>query len=119
MMSRMTRLIAGLAAGVLIAAGTVPASAQNAGPKPKPKELVAYRLVEWRTAHFDDETAAKRHFETLKRLGCEAKMDPHGGHIDVSWRCPKWHEITLPTHSAAHRWEDWLKASGFETRHEH
>jgi hypothetical protein len=111
------RLTAGLAAAVLIGSWIAPAPAQN--PQPQPKELVAYRLTAWRTAHFDDAAAAKRHHDALKQLRCEVKVAQHGGHTDVSWQCPEWREIALPTHSAAHRWEDWLKASGFETRHEH
>ena len=83
------------------------------------REVVAYRLTNWKTIHFDDAQKADIQAKTVKRLGCEVKTGDHGGHVDVSYRCPEWREISLDSHSKAHNWEDWLKASGFETRHEH
>ena len=83
------------------------------------QEIVGYRLKQWKTVHFDDAKRAKTHYETVKKLGCEAKQADHGGHIDVTYRCPEWKEIALKSHSDAHKWEKWLKASGFETRHAH
>lgn len=83
------------------------------------RELVAYRLVSWKTIHFDDAQQADNHVKTIQRLGCEIRTGNHGGHIDVSFRCPQWREISLDTHTKAHNWETWLKGSGFETHHQH
>jgi hypothetical protein len=83
------------------------------------REVVAYRLANWKTIHFDDSRRADIHVQTIKRLGCEVKSGDHGGHIDVSYRCTEWREISLDSHDKAHEWEGWLKASGFETRHQH
>ena len=83
------------------------------------REVVAYRLTNWKTVHFDDAKRADAHTKTVKRLGCEVKTGDHGGHIDVSYRCSEWREISLESHDKAHSWEKWLKASGFETRHDH
>ena len=83
------------------------------------KEVVEYRLAKWKTIHFDDAKAAKVHYDAVKKLGCEAKQADHDGHIDVTYRCPEWKKMSLKTHSDAHKWEDWLKKSGFETKHVH
>ena len=83
------------------------------------REVVAYRLEKWTSAHFDDAKRAEKHVATLKKLGCEVKTGKHGGHTDVTYRCPKWLEIAFDTHDKAHAWEKWLKANGFETRHAH
>jgi hypothetical protein len=80
---------------------------------------VEYRLVNWKTLHFHEAGKANLHFKTMKDLGCEAKQHPHNGHIDVTYRCPAWRRITLPTDAEAHNWERWLKSSGFETKHQH
>ncbi|MEX0715628.1 MAG: hypothetical protein WD066_03540 [Planctomycetaceae bacterium] len=82
-------------------------------------EVVAYRLTNWKTLHFDDAAKAQTHADAVKRLGCEVKTDNHGGHVDVAYRCSEWKQIELSSHSAADAWERWLKASGFETRHQH
>ena len=107
-----TKLLGGLAAALLAGVLTTPASAAE-------KEVVAYRLTQWKASHFDDQARARQHYDTVKKLGCEAKQDDHGGHIDVSYRCEKWKEIALKDHDAVHRWEKWLKAAGFETKHTH
>ena len=83
------------------------------------REVVAYRAEKWQSAHFDDAKRVETHVATLKKLGCEVKTSQHGGHTDVSHRCPKWREIAFDTHEKAHEWEEWLKANGFETRHSH
>ena len=83
------------------------------------REVVAYRLAKWKTVHFDDAKRAETHAKTIKRLGCDVKTGDHGGHIDVSYQCPKWREISLDSHAKAHSWEKWLQASGFETSHQH
>jgi len=83
------------------------------------REIVAYRLASWKTVHFDDAQQADIHVKTIQRLGGEVKTGDHGGHIDVSFRCPQWREISFDSHTKAHNWENWLIASGFETRHQH
>ena len=108
--ARSAGLIAAVAAAVI--GGTQIAQAAE-------KFTVTYRCVKWKTIHFEEAEKAKLHYDTVKKLGCEAKQDDHGGHIDVSYRCEKWKEIALKDHDAAHRWEKWLKAAGFETKHTH
>ncbi|MCA9067605.1 MAG: hypothetical protein KDA84_01695 [Planctomycetaceae bacterium] len=111
-MSKTRSLFTVLSLAVALTALTTTAQAAD-------REVVAYRLTNWKTVHFDDAKRADTHAQTIKRLGCEVKTGDHGGHIDVSYRCTEWREISLDSHSQAHRWEDWLKASGFETRHSH
>lgn len=82
-------------------------------------EVVAFRLPKWKEIHFDDAGKAEQHFKTVKQLGCEAKMDSHGGHTDVVYRCIEWKQITLKNHNEGHQWERWLAASGFDTWHGH
>ena len=77
--------------------------------------VVSYRLTEWKAAHFDDAATAKSHYDAVRRLGCEAKEESHGGHHDVSFRSPKWRKILLKKDSEAHQWSKWLAANGFET----
>ena len=102
-----------LAAAAVIAVGSgEPAMAAE-------REIVGYRLQDWTTAEFEDSGKAETHYKTLKKLGCEVKQERHDGHIDVIYRCPDWREIALKSHSDAHKWEDWLKDCGFETRHKH
>jgi len=105
-----------IAAGLAIASMTSLAVQSTSAAD---KEAVAYRLAEWKTIEFKDPNRAKVHFSTIKKLGCEVKQADHNGHVDVSYRCPKWRQIELSDHAAAHKWEDWLKASGFETQHKH
>ena len=102
------------AAAAAMCLGTAAGSATAAA-----REIVGYRLQDWKTAEFEDADKAETHFKTLKKLGCEVKQERHGGHIDVTYRCPKWREIAVKSHSQAHKWEDWLKDCGFETKHKH
>lgn len=53
-------------------------------------EKVEFRLMEWRSLHFDQASQAKEYYETFKSIGCECKQESHGNHIDVAFRCPKW-----------------------------
>lgn len=80
---------------------------------------VEYCLPVWKTLHFDDSNKANLHYKTVKGLGCEAKQGAHAGHVDVSYRCASWRRISLATDESAHSWERWLRASGFQTRHQH
>lgn len=80
---------------------------------------VAYRLNETKTIHFDDARKAQLHLDAVKKLGCEAKMEDHGNHMDVMYRLTSWKALTLADEKTAHQWEDWMKKSGFETVHAH
>jgi hypothetical protein len=80
---------------------------------------VDFRLVHWKSVHLHDASEATKIEKTLRELGCETARDQHGDHIDVSYRCPQWRRMTAKSHDEAHRWQDWLKAKGFETRHGH
>ena len=83
------------------------------------REIVKFRLTSWKAVHFDDAKSAKETHATLIKLGCEAKQEQHGGHIDVAFRCPRWRSVALKTHNEAHQWERWLKSLGFQTSHSH
>ena len=98
--------------------GSSPLTAAEPRSVAKPPS-VAYRLKETKTIHFDDTRKAQLHLQTVRKLGCQAKMDDHGGHMDVSYRLTSWSALTLTTEQAAHQWEGWMKKSGFETLHAH
>lgn len=82
-------------------------------------EVVAYRLGNRRAMHLDDKKTAQQYEASLKKLGCAVRVDWHAGHFDLVYSCPDWRESAFETHSAAHRWEAWLKSLGFETKHKH
>ncbi|MEQ9411781.1 MAG: hypothetical protein RIK87_28960 [Fuerstiella sp.] len=105
-----TLLITQLAAGLM----TVGSPTFAAEPS-----SVAYRLKEVKTIHFDDPGKAQLHLDAVRRLGCEARMDDHGGHLDVSCRLTQWKALTLADEDTAHRWNAWLTKAGFETIHAH
>lgn len=82
-------------------------------------EVVHFRLMSWKTAHFDGVRAADSFEQSLQRLGCETRQNSHAGHIDVLYRCPQWRSKATPTDMAAHRLQSWLRENEFETRHDH
>jgi len=82
-------------------------------------ESIAYRLADWKEMHFDDPGKADQHLAAVRKLGCEARLDSHGGHTDVIYRSAKWQSVEVATDELAHQWEAWLKGSGFETVHGH
>jgi hypothetical protein len=89
-------------------------------PVGEEKEVViAHRLQEWQTKHFDDPAKAQQHADALKKLGAEVRFDQHSGHTDVAYRSVGWKPFRVGSDELAHQWEDWLKASGFETIHGH
>jgi hypothetical protein len=108
-----------IATGAAIAAVAAPAGFSLGVANAANKELVEYRLTKWKNAHFDEVEQANTFVSTLKKLECESEMHDHNGHTDVRYRCPKWKQISLKTHDEAHKWEHWLKARGFETKHVH
>ena len=83
------------------------------------QEIVRFRLPKWKSSHFKKAKDAESHYSIMKSIGCDVKKHAHGDHIDVSYRCPKWRQLNLKSHSEAHKWEKWLKYYGFETQHKH
>ena len=112
---KLNSLFVALAAVAFVSGNGAVAQADEAHEK----EVVEYRLQKWKTIHFHDVQKAKTHFDALKKLGCEVKQGDHDGHIGVTYRCAEWKKISPKTHSNAHKWEEWLKKSGFETKHVH
>jgi hypothetical protein len=80
---------------------------------------IAFRLGKWKSMHFDNAELAKQHLATVKQIGCEARQEKHGGHIDVTYRCAAWRPLVVGSEELAHQWESWLQDSGFETLHGH
>lgn len=83
------------------------------------RELVRYRLTDWRAVHTSNEGQAKKLAATLTKLRCQVEQSSHGNHIDVRYRCKDWQELELKDHATAHQWEAWLKKYGFQTVHQH
>lgn len=84
-----------------------------------PREIVVYRAANWSTQHTSTAGEAEQVQALAKALGCEVRKADHGGHTDVSMRCPEWKQARFASYQAAHDLEQWLKQSGFETRHIH
>lgn len=82
-------------------------------------ETVAYQLPEWKSGHFDQASQAEMLTDTLRMLGCEIKQGSHAGHHDVSYRCSQTRVIGVESHDEAEKWDTWLQANGFETKHVH
>ena len=82
-------------------------------------EVVRYQLTNWKAKHIHDEKKADTIVATLKKLGCEVKKNQHNGHVDVTYRSPKWRQLELDSHDDAHKWESWLKEFEFQTEHKH
>lgn len=80
---------------------------------------VQMRMTEWKTIHSHDAAQAKDLQTTFEAIGCEVQANNHGNHIDIRLRMPHWQTIGLANDQAAHIWMNWLKQSGFETKHEH
>lgn len=83
------------------------------------REIVKYRLANWNSQHIHGATELNQLLALYRGLGCEVETHSHDGHTDVKSRCPEWMEIELPSHDAAHKWQEFLKKGGFETQHEH
>ena len=85
---------------------------------PGTAEEVSYVLPNWKTIHAQDAAQMSELVALMKGLGCEVRTEDHGGHKDVSVRCPQWKHIEVASHQAATNWQAWLQKNGFETRHE-
>ena len=86
---------------------------------PGEAEEVSYVMPRWKTIHSEDAGQLAELTALMKGLGCEVRTENHGGHTDLSIRCPKWKHVEFASHRAAVSWQDWLRKNGFETRHEH
>lgn len=82
-------------------------------------ESVAFRSRDWQSVHAKDAADADKTLATLRKLGCETKLEDHGDHSDITFRSVEWREVTLESHENADRWEQWLNKKGFETLHGH
>ena len=97
-----------------------PASSQKAvNADGSHKEVVKYRLADWRSQHIHQEAEIGQLTTLYRSLACEVEHVDHDGHTDLKYRCPQWMEIDLPSHQAAHKWQEFLNKAGFETSHEH
>lgn len=111
-----TRWILALAPAALLAAGAEPAcGAEDADGE----FTIAFRLGKWKSMHFDDAAMARQHLATVKRIGCEARQENHGGHTDVNYRCTEWKTMALGSVTLVPQWKAWLQQAGFETLHGH
>jgi len=82
-------------------------------------ETLAFYLPDWKSMHFDDAKQAAQQAETVKRLGCEVKLDSHDGHSDVAYRTTTWKEMKVKDHKMAEQWAVWLRNAGFDVSHSH
>lgn len=82
-------------------------------------EVVAYRLPTLKSMHFDDPASATEHMKAVRKLGCEAWQEDHGGHIDIVYRCSQWMRLLIASRETAIQKLDWLEAAGFDTHHSH
>ncbi len=85
----------------------------------KPHEVVLYKLPATKSLHVHQAQDAAQEQVLLRALGCKVSTSKHNGHTDLSLNCPEWMQVELPTHKAAHAWQNYLNSLGFETRHEH
>ena len=100
----------------ILAVLTISCSAASAA---EGEESVAFRAKEWQSLHSRNDADAEKTIAMLKKLGCETRLDEHGDHADISFRCIEWRAVTLETHENADRWEQWLSKNGFQTLHGH
>ncbi len=87
-----------------------PATAQSQVVK-----KVGFRMAKWRTVHGDGTQATTDLVSTLQKIGCEVKQDNHGGHADISFRCPNWKSIPVQDDNQTNQWHQWLVNNEFET----
>ncbi|WP_425399033.1 hypothetical protein [Aeoliella sp.] len=93
--------------------------AAQAPTQEKREIVVAHRIKDWHTEHFEDSTKAQQHVDALKKLGAEVRVEQHSGHTDVTYRTVGWKPLRVETDDLAHQWQEWLQRSGFETVHGH
>jgi hypothetical protein len=79
--------------------------------------VVSFRLTKQKSVHFDAAAKAKRHYDTLRKLGCDVKQAAHGDHFDVVYSAPSWKKLKFKSFREADQWTHWLARSGFELVH--
>jgi hypothetical protein len=86
----------------------------------KGKEVVQFRLVNWKSFHGKGTAEEKQLVDLLSKLGCEVVVSDHAGHSDVKFRAPTWRDVQVAEHAAAVELGAWLKKNGFEVApHKH
>ena len=83
-------------------------SANTAARQPAIVKKVGFRMANWRTVHGDGTKATTDLVTTLQKIGCEVKQDNHGGHTDISFRCPSWKTISVQNDDQSNQWHQWL-----------
>ena len=85
----------------------------------KSVEVLEFKLGKTKTLHLHDEKMAKSYDKSFKILGVECRLHGHDDHFDLTVECPKWKRAEFASHAEVEKWEKWLKALGFETKHSH
>ena len=85
----------------------------------KSVELLEFRLAKAKALHLHDEKMAKSYEKSFKTLGVQCHVHGHDDHFDITVECPKWKRAEFASHAEVEKWEKWLKALGFETKHTH
>jgi len=88
-------------------------------PATTQKPTVSFRLTQTRNEHMHNPVDGAKIVNTLKLVGCQVATKDHNGHTDVTFSCPNWITIELPSERVAHAWQKWFNDSGFETQHKH
>lgn len=107
------------AAGFDIIHGHVVGTHKHATVNGKHPEIVQYRLADWSNEKVANSAELNQLLALYQGLGIEVENLSSDLSHEVRKRCPKWMEIELPTHDAAHKWQTFLNDAGFETKHEH
>lgn len=90
-------------------------TANTATAQPKVVKKVGFRMANWRTIHGDGTKATTDLVTTLQKIGCEVKQGSHGGHVDISFRCPSWKTVSVQNDEQSNQWHQWLVNNEFET----
>ncbi len=106
-----TLMIVSLMGCTLTAQSASNASASGATPQ----KIIAFRLPEWKTAHFHDEARADQAEQTLTEIGCEVTRFAHDGHTDLRYRCQTWKQVALESDERVIQWNQWLIKQGMLT----
>jgi hypothetical protein len=101
----------------LLAGGVGIATTRNLAAKSL--EILEFRLPKTKTLHLHDEKMAKSYEKSFKTLGVVCRLHGHDDHFDLTVECPKWKKAEFATHADVEKWQTWLKALGFETKHSH
>ena len=103
--------------GEVVTSGMVVSMAYLA--EAKSLEVLEFRLPKAKHVHMHDAKMAKSYDKSFKTLGVVSKLAEHDDHFDLTFECPKWKQVEFETHAEVEKWEKWLKALGFETKHAH